>query len=459
MSLRWSRAAGVWCSLGIAILAFAQTRPAENRSSSPATTSASTRPATRDLSPQVRAQIDAAIKDLSADTWKERQTAQETLVSFGEDAIALLRPLIDRTKDEEVRTRAGAALRQIEENAQVGASIVTLSFKDAKPQQVFAEIAQQARCEFLLQPRNMWTTRAFPAITINMERANFWTAFREACNKAGVSPVTWGNQRGITLQPHGAQVQWNGPTCYSGPFMIVANRIYKSSSIDLANAANVQREFSVQMTAFSEPKVRVLQSSYNVKVEEATDDKGNSLVVNDRVHDGFSSGNQWAWNMTARLNWPEKPGTRLTRFKGSMGFVVQTKFETLDIPNIATVKDAIKTVAGRRIRIKELKQNGSSCELHVTMYRDGMSANDWNAMEYPYYAVRLLDKDGRQLGSNGWGGGRAQNEANYQWTFSRDAWGGDNDKPGEPYRLLWEIPLETRDVRASFEFKDIPLPN
>jgi hypothetical protein len=93
------------------------------------------------------------------------------------------------------------------------------------------------------------------------------------------------------------------------------------------------------------------------------------------------------------------------------------------------------------------------------MYRDGMSANDWNAMEYPYYAVRLLDKDGRQLGSNGWGGGRAQNEANYQWTFSRDAWGGDNDKPGEPYRLLWEIPLETRDIRASFDFKDIPLPN
>ena len=29
----------------------------------------------------------------------------------------------------------------------------------------------------------------------------------------------------------------------------------------------------------------------------------------------------------------------------------------------------------------------------------------------------------------------------------------------EPFRLLWEIPLETRDVRAAFDFKDIPLPN
>jgi hypothetical protein len=440
--------------------AKAQTRPADTQPAPASTTHSSTRPAPPQPSPEIRAQIEAAIRDLSSDTWKQRQAAQDKLVSFGEDAIAVLRPLIEKTRDEEVRTSAGAALRRIEENAQVGASLITLNVKDAKPQDVFAEIAKQARAEFALQPRNMWTMRNFPLLTMNVERVNFWAALKEACSKAGVSPMPWGNQRGMTLQPHGMQMQWNGPASFSGPFMVVANRIQKSSSIELANAANVQRDFSVQLTVFAEPKVRVLQSSYNVKIDEAVDDKGNNLVTSDRVHDGMSSGNQWMWTLTARLNWPENPGTKLTRLKGNVRFIVQTRSETLDVPGVAAAKGAVKTVAGRRVLIKEVKQNGSSVELHVTVYRDGMGQAEWNAMDYPYYAVRMLDKDGRALTSNGWGGGRGQNEANYQWTFSRDAWGGgDNEKIGEPYRLLWEVPLETREVRAAFDFKDIPLPN
>jgi hypothetical protein len=406
------------------------------------------------------AQVEAAIRDLSSDSWKDRQAAQDKLVTFGEDAVGVLRKLVDKTKDEEVRTRVGAALRQIDENAQTGPSVITIRMTNAKPQDVFAELARQARCEFTPQQKNMWTSRNFPAVTMDLERVNFWTAFKEACAKSGVSPVTWGNQqRGMQLTPHGGNVQWNGPTVFSGPFMVVATRVHKSSSIDLANPLNVQREFAINLMAFAEPKVRVHQSSYNVKVEEAVDDKGNNLMLNDRMGDGLNSGNQWAWNLTARLAWPENPGTRLKKFKGSVRFLVQTRSETLDVPEITKVKGVTKTVGGRRILIKEMKQNGSQYELHVTMYRDGMSQNDWGMMESPYYSTRLMDKDGRQLNANGWGGGGGPNERNFQWTFSRDTFGPDNEKVGEPYRLVWEVPLETRDVKAGFEFLDLPLPN
>jgi hypothetical protein len=459
--------AGSAASVGlVGLVALAQeTRPtsrATTTTSSPAATTTAVAAATVPAgpSPEVRGRIEATIKDLSAETWKDRQAAQEKLVTFGQDATEILRRLVAKSTDEEVRTRAGAALRQIEENAQTGASLVTMKFNSAKPQDVFAELARQARCEFTTQPKNMWTMRNYPAVTMDLERVNFWTAFKDACTKSGVSPVLWGNQqRGIQLSPHGGNVQWNGPTVFSGPFMIVAQRIYKNSSIDLANQGNVQREFSIQMMAFVEPKIRVLQSSFNVKVDEAVDDKGNSLVSTDRMYDGYSGGNQWAWNMTARLAWPENPGTRLTRFKGSMRFLVQTKSETLDVPEITKAKNLTKTIAGRRILIKELKTTGAGYELSVTMYRDGLGQNEWNTMDYPYYSMRLTDKEGRQLNANSSSSGMGPMERTYQWTFSRDSWGPDNEKAGEPYRLTWELPLETRETRAAFEFKDMPLPN
>ena len=413
------------------------------------------------------AKLEAAIKALNSDAWKERQAAQDALVTFGEAAAPRLQELAAKAEDEEVRTRAGAALRQIEENASVGGSIVTVKVKDAKPQDVFALIAKQARCEFPTYPPTLWqqNVRNFgggnPAaalITMDLERVNFWTAFKEACQKSGVYPQQIGNDRRMTLQ-QGVSSYWNGPSVVSGPFLIVANRVDHQRSIDFANPGNVQNNFTMALSAFSEPKVKVVQSSYNVAIAECVDDKGNSLAATDRVYDGMSSGQQWMWNLSARLKYPaQNPGTKIAKFRGSVKFMVQTKSETLDVADVLTVKNKTVNVAGRRILIKEVKKNGEQYDVQMTIYRDGMSQQDWNVLQYPGYSVRLLDKEGKSLNSQGWGGGGGGTEMNYNWNFSRNTWGGDQQKPGEPHRLVWEIPLETREMNVEFTFKDLPLP-
>lgn len=402
-------------------------------------------------------QIEAAITRLSSDNWKDRQKAQETLVSFGEQALPRLKELAEKSPDEEVRTRAGAALRQIEENGQLGGSVITLHVKDAKPADVFAELGKQARADFPTYPKNLFTqNNNFPVLTLDFERVNFWTAFKEACQKTGVCPQQMGNERKMTLQQGGSSY-WNGPSVVQGPFLIVANRAHKSSSVDFSGG-NTQQDFSLSLSAFAEPKIRVIQSSYNVKVEEATDDKGNSLVSKDKQYEGMSTGQQWMWNLNARLTWPENGvGTKLTRFKGSVKFLIQVKSETLDVPDILTVKDLQKTVAGRRMMIKQCKKNGEQYEVQMTFFRDGMNQNDWNAMGNPGYSLRLLDKNGKSLNSHGWGGGGGMDKMDYNWTFGRDNWGGE-EKAGDPFRLVWEIPVETREVDVTFEFKDLPLP-
>jgi hypothetical protein len=469
--------------IGWALVAHAQTRPTTRpappaagvttRPVAGATTTAAAATSKPTViavtpSPADAAKIEDAIKRLSSDAWKERQAAQDTLVTFGELAIARLQDLAAKAEDEEIRTRAGAALRQIEENASVGGSVITVKVKDANPRAVFDLIGKQARCDFPTYPRNLWqqggVNRGFggglPAtISMDLERVNFWTAFKEACQKSGVFPQQMGNDRRMTLQ-QGNSTYWNGPSIVTGPFLIVANRLDYSSSVDLATGGVGQSNFSMSLSAFVEPKVKVVQSSYNVHVMEAVDDKGNSLANNDRNFDSMSSGQQWMWNLSARLNYPQKnPGTKLARFRGAVKFQVQTKSDTLDVSDILTAKNKTVTVAGRRMLIKEVKKNGSEqFDVQMTIYRDGMSQADWNMLQYPGYSVRLLDKEGKPLNSQGWGGGGGGNEMNYNWNFSRQTWGGDQDKPGEPYRLLWEIPLETREMNVEFTFKDLTLP-
>jgi hypothetical protein len=292
---------------------------------------------------------------------------------------------------------------------------------------------------------------------MDVERVPFWAAFREACTKSGVFPQQSGNDRRMSLA-QGTIAYWNGPSVVSGPFMIVANRIYRSDSIDLSNPGTVQRDFYMNIAVFVEPKVRVIQSSYNVRIDEAVDDRGNSLVGKDRVADGMSSGQQWMWNPNARLAYPENAGKQIVRLRGGMRFLVQTRAETLDVPDILKVRNVQKTVAGRRVLIKEVKPAGDNYEVQMTVYRDALAQADWNAMSYPGYAIRLLDKDGKALSSRGWGGGGGPNEMNYNWTFGRDNWGGPDTKAGEPHRLVWEIPTETREMTADFQFKDLPMP-
>lgn len=445
---------GVGVCAGVAVVRAAEPATAPAATQALATTTPTSRPAP----PVPNEKIEAAIRQLSAESWKQRQVAQDTLVSFGQDAVSRLREL-DASNDEEVRTRAGAALAQIEQNEQFGGSVVTVKMANAKPEAVFAEIGRQARCDFPAYPSTLWNAgRPSQPISMDLERVPFWTAFREACTKSGVFPQQYGSDRRMSLAQGGISY-WNGPSVISGPFLVVANRIYRSDSIDLANPAAVQRDFQVNFTTFVEPKIRVIQSSYNVRIDEAVDDKGNSLLVKERVPEGMSSGQQWMWNLSARLTYPENAGKQIVRLRGGMRFLVQTKAETLDVPDILKVKNVEKTVAGRRVLIKEVKVMGDTYEVQMTVYRDALSPNDWNAMSYPGSALRLVDKNGKALTSAGWNGGGGMNEMNYNWHFNRNTWAGDRTtRPEEPQRLVWEIPTETREMTAEFAFKDLPMP-
>ena len=155
-----------------------------------------------------------------------------------------------------------------------------------------------------------------------------------------------------------------GRPVYSGAFLIVANTLTRNQTVQLTNdgAGKTDDNFGLQLTAFAEPKLRVLRAGNMVKLEEATDDKGNSLVPgpNAAPRDyGYYSG-AGAWHLFANLQYPKDPGTRITRLRASATFTVQTRSQKVEVNNLPSVKEHVQMAGGTRVTIHEFKKVGDS---------------------------------------------------------------------------------------------------
>jgi hypothetical protein len=89
----------------------------------------------------------------------------------------------------------------------------------------------------------------------------------------------------------------------------------------------------------------------------------------------------------------------------------------------------------------------------ITLYRAGWTPRMSGIyMMYPQQTFRLVDERGMplmRLGNGNSGGGPDQMDIDIQ--FQRQNWNG-TENAGEPVKLLWEVPVETKEVSVPFEF-------
>jgi hypothetical protein len=108
-----------------------------------------------------------------------------------------------------------------------------------------------------------------------------------------------------------------------------------------------------------------------------------------------------------------------------------------------------KVVAGRRFTLKEVRKQGNQYVAMLTLYRAGWTPNEWNYMMYPQQTFRMVDGRGvplMRLGNGNSGGGVDQMDIDIQ--FQRQNWNG-TENAGEPVKLLWEVPVETKEVSVA----------
>jgi len=399
--------------------------------------------------------LEPFLKRLASDRWQDRQDAEQDLIKMGEDARPFIAELRKREAgDREVRTRLEAALSQIDDNRVLGPSFITLHLKDATARTVFEELSKQCYAKFSSFPDNLLEESGLPKVTIDVDRQPFWTAMRQIATKTGIDLQQYND--GMRLMRGGFRMnsQWS---VVQGPFLIVPVQLNRSQTMMLANGGGSSSSFSLQMTAYSEPKLHVLSSNSAVIIDQAVDDAGNSLIATGMENRGYYGGGGGSWNLYAQLHYPDHPGKKIARLRGHAAFVIQTKSEKLQIDNLKTVHDSAHVIGGMPVIIHEIKKNGDNWDLRLTA-NAGTTPDAWNQLNQSVQnRLQILDAQGQSLDHRGMGSRGENNKIEFTLTFAASVRPNDGRSSTEPVKLIWDIPTASKQISLPFEFKDLPM--
>jgi hypothetical protein len=442
-SIAHGRLAGL-CGLALT----AQICAAQLPSTVPAT-APTTAPLTTQASPTTTQSAAAALIDqLSSADPRQRRQASEKLIALGEDARPLLEDLLQHTNDLDVITRAQAALEQIDEDRMVGPSYVTLHFKNAPAGVVAAELGRQSFAPLLTFPENLWDDTSILPVSIDLDHQPFWVAMRQFSEQTGVGfqPYLDGHRlMRVAGRPAGIAV-------VQGPFLIVANQISRSQSIELGLNGAERSDFSVQMCIYPEPKIVVVRVNGMLDIQEAVDDNGNSLLGPLAERSPVFIGGPTGIPIDARLSWPKNPGKRIVRLVCSTTFELQTKSQKLEIADILTAKEQTQTLGGSTVSFKGIHKNGEMWELQLS------ASTSAPLQQMMQNRLQLLDSQGRPLERRGMSGQGDAGQMTFHLLFAAGRRPG-AEQTGDPSRLVWDVPVETKPVPLQFEFRDLPMPD
>jgi hypothetical protein len=337
-------------------------------------------------------------------------------------------------------------------------TLVTIRLENAAPKQVFDELANQAALAFSTLPAKMWDKNPGAPVTFIAENQPFWLAMKDACAKTGVSLKYATDTAAPQIILTRDNQDWtNYPAVGSGPFLVNLIGLHRASTVDMRKPNDVQRSFFAKFSVFCEPRVRLLRGSLNAKVDAATDDKGNSLTPKSTEEIPLNFVTTWAYNLEGKLEYPAaNAGTRIPLLRASARFIVQTKSETIEIPDPLAAKNVTKSVAGRKVTIKDVQRAPEEYQATVTFSRDQIPADQWPGTVFPGNTLRLVDADGKMIIARGFGLGGKSDDSTYVFKFEKEPPRG--SRIGKPLKLIWEIPTETREIPLAFEFKDVPVP-
>lgn len=423
---------------------------------------------------QRSARMEDLIAQLSSDNWKTRQSAMENLVILGEDALPRLKRLVNATTDGEVRTRAAAAIAQIEDNRQIGPTLVTLHLQDVPPAQAYAELAKAAHTPLLTDPPDLLSQKGLKPVSLNGDREPLWKMLQSLSAQCDleIAPITQRNREiGLGLTRGSADWQ-DKPTTLAGPLLIRADRLTRISTVRL-RGGDVVQEFNITLTVFAEPKLKVLDYSGTIKLREIADDLGNSLIpqpgdgaiaANVDVFGNLREGTASRWEIGASLHYPKHPGTKIVVLKGSTALQVQTKSATLDLP-LAGARNSKHTVGGIRMVVNAVDSN----RLDLTIFRDGRTDAQWYGVRMQVSAGEgLLKDDKERIVARSQNGVEIDDSPDGQRMeikirFARDLFDDGtkaSKKAGfsEATHLVWAFPTEVRELSVPFELRELPIP-
>lgn len=334
-----------------------------------------------------------------------------------------------------------------------GATLVTLRLANATPEEAFAQLSKQAEFEFKPMPANLWQQVRSKRVTLTAENEPFWTVFLKLCGASTVYPQFAGERSNAMPLVVDTSDRWKCPSVLHGSCMVVLNRITESAQADLVAKTVGEKTLALQMTLFTEPKVRLFHIAHWATVEEAVDEAGNSLVGAKVGITGITNMNPYVNMFYARLSDPPKTAQRIAKVKGFVPVMAYSGQEVIEIPDVLKAQGFTKTIDGMSIEYKALEKSDRGYMVSFIVRAENRDPNVMRRFGNPGDMVTLKDsKDApyRVVGTGSSGSGRGV----YTYTvhFSQPP------QAGEPAKATITVPVGIKELIVPFEFTDLPLP-
>jgi hypothetical protein len=416
---------------------------------------------------------DQLINQLGSDNFEERDAAQKQLVDAGQPALPALKKAVESSTDPEIRSRAAAALAELKEHADNDVSLITVNMQDAPTQDVLNAISSQAHSRITSSTAGVGAVGDKRTITVVADKKPLWEVMSDVCGQLNVCALPTYTAGKGELDLMSLKHNWmHAPHEIVGPFWIGASSVFRTRTIDLISASNVDDQFTVRLLIVSEPKLAVAQIS-ELTLKEANDDLGNSLIPAarpDRWPDAVSGSVRADHTIETRLSYPDHPGTKIAVLRGELQVRVSGDVQQYIVDDVMGTQKVTSPLKNCTAQATCTEQRDALGKYLVTLQaiREGLNDDEWAALVNQMDQITLVDADGHPLNSRN----HLINAGNTQSTFkaiyfSNPVNGGAGGvvggaplgtTSGVPKKLTWNVATSLRTVKVPVELKDLPMP-
>lgn len=349
---------------------------------------------------------------LGSPRFSEREGASKALEAKGREALAALR-MAREAVDPELRSRAAALVERIESDLVVRPTTLALDFQNRALPEIAKVFAERSGIPTLLDPEAMDVLGGRHVTLEAKEPVPFWTALDRLC-QGGLLRAEYGSQEtpdghvvvGIRLADAGGMVPC--PTSDHGPFRVKLVGLHYQRERRLDQALGAPRfieQFQAQIEVMAEPRLLLGQRG-NLKLLEAVDDKGNSLLpagvldvdeqdLGERLE--FNGGT--SLNLTLPLHYPREAGQKIAKLRGSLPLALAARKSNPLVVPLANA--AGKTFQGDDVALTvhalRTDPNEGDASIELRLRPRDADAVSTLAVELLEHQIEVVDAQGREL--------------------------------------------------------------
>jgi len=261
----------------------------------------------------------------------------------------------------------------------------------------------------------------------------------------------------------------DAPMLVRGPFVLAPRTMARMSRVWLESdepQTTQSMELSIQL--MSDPRVRMFELVRELEVEVAQDEQGRSLMLpppegrrDPPRAQQTSHSDDWLWSITARLGYPPPDSRRIALLRGTVRAAVVTQSAAIEVNDFKVPGE--RRAGDLRVNISQPRETREGFALPVTLFRDGRDDESWRQIRdlaRDRGALRVTDEAGRPMGVflNDLRSGPGDVSLVGEIQLRSETTLGVKRERKPPAKLIWDVPVEVRDISIPLEFKDLELP-